>query len=147
MPKAAADDGLFPRVFSRVSRKGAPVVALVISSILATCLMALNYTATLVEQFTFIILLATLSTLIPYVFSALAELAIFAREKERFSGERLRGASVLAVLAILYSLWAIVGSGISTILWGLLLLAAGLPVFFWQRRTDVADSMTSPPGA
>ena len=65
----------------------------------------------LIEQFTFIILLATLSTLIPYVFSAVSELVIFVRERDRFSGERLAGASFIAVLAILYSLWAIVGSG------------------------------------
>jgi APA family basic amino acid/polyamine antiporter len=139
MPRAAAMDGLFPSFLGRLSRRGSPVVALTLSSLLATGLMALNYTASLVEQFTFIILLATLSTLIPYVFSAASELVIFVRERDRFSGERLAGASFIAVLAILYSLWAIVGSGRSTVLWGVVLLMAGVPVYFWQTRRIPAN--------
>ena len=134
MPRAAALDGLFPQVFRKLSRRGTPVPGLIISSLLITGLMALNYTASLVEQFTFIILLATLSTLIPYVFSAVAELVIFVRDRESFSGERLAGGSVIAVLALLYSLWAIVGSGRETVFWGFLLLLAGLPFYWWQVR-------------
>jgi len=134
MPMAAARDGLFPQVFGRISSRGTPVAGLVISSILITGLMALNYTASLVEQFTFIILLATLSTLVPYVFSAIAELVIFVREREKFRGERLAGATVIAVLALLYSLWAITGVGRETVVWGFLLLLAGLPVYWWQTR-------------
>jgi APA family basic amino acid/polyamine antiporter len=134
MPRAAALDGLFPPVFRRLSRRGTPVAGLVISSVLATGLMALNYSASLVDQFTFIILLATLSTLIPYVFSAAAELVIFVRDREGFSGERLAGASVIAVLAFAYSLWAIVGAGRETVFWGFLLLLAGIPFYWWQVR-------------
>jgi APA family basic amino acid/polyamine antiporter len=131
---AAARDGLFPSVFEKTSRRGIPVAGMVIASALATGLMALNFTASLVEQFTFIILLATLSTLIPYVFSAVAELVIFVRERESFRGERLAGASVIAVLALLYSLWAIYGTGKETVLWGLVLMVAGLPVYWWSTR-------------
>ena len=134
MPMAAARDGLFPQVFGRLSARGTPVAGLVISSFLITGLMALNYTASLVEQFTFIILLATLSTLVPYVFSAIAELVIFVREREKFRGEKLAGATVIAVLALLYSLWAIAGSGWKTVFWGSVLLLAGLPFYWWQSR-------------
>jgi len=134
MPLAAARDGLFPPVFGKMSRRGTPVAGIVISSLLVTGLMALNFKASLVEQFTFIILLATLSTLIPYLFSAVAELVIFVREREKFRGERLAGASVIAVLALLYSLWAISGTGRVTVFWGFVLLLAGLPVYWWQAR-------------
>ena len=134
MPRAAALDGLFPPIFKRLSERGTPVAGLVISSILATGLIGLNFSASLVDQFTFIILLATLSTLIPYVFSSVAELVIFFRERERFSGERLAGASTIAILALLYSLWAIVGSGSETVFWGFLLLLAGVPFYWWQIR-------------
>jgi len=134
MPLAAAKDGLFPKAFGKISKRGTPVTGLVISSILVTGLMALNYTASLVEQFTFIILLATLSTLIPYVFSSVAELVIFVRERERFKGERLLGSSIIAVLALLYSLWAISGTGRTTVFWGFVLMLAGLPIYWWQAR-------------
>jgi APA family basic amino acid/polyamine antiporter len=134
MPLAAARDGLFPSLFERVSPRGTPVPGLVVSSLLVTGLIGLNYTSTLVEQFTFIILLSTLSVLIPYVFSSLAELVIFVRDRERFSGERLLGASIIAVLALLYSLWAIVGTGGDVVFWGLLLLLAGVPIYWLQVR-------------
>ncbi|NNM04328.1 MAG: amino acid permease, partial [Gemmatimonadetes bacterium] len=133
-PMAAARDGLFPPVFGKISRRGVPVAGMVLSSLLVTGLMALNFTSSLVDQFTFIILLATLSTLIPYVFSAVAELVIFVRERENFRGERLAGASVIAVIALLYSLWAITGTGLETVLWGLVLMVAGLPIYWWQTR-------------
>ncbi len=134
MPMAVARDGLFPAVFSRLSARGTPVPGLVISSLLITGLMALNFTESLVDQFTFLILLATICTLIPYVFSAVSELVIFSRDRDQFSGERLAGASVIAVLALGYSLWAILGVGRHTVLWGLLLLLAGVPIYWWQVR-------------
>jgi len=132
MPLAAARDGLFPAVFGRLSARGTPVYGLVISSLLITGLMALNFTESLVDQFTFLILLATLSTLIPYVFSGISELVMLARDRERFSGERFRRSAVIAVLALLYSFWAIVGVGWETVLWGLLLLLTGIPFYGWQ---------------
>lgn len=134
MPLAAAKDGLFPAVFGRLSSRGTPVAGLVISSILATALMALNFTASLVDQFTFIILLATLSVLIPYLFSSVSELVIFVRDREKFSGQRLAGASFIAILATAYSVWAIVGSGLRTVFWGCLLLLAGVPIYLIQIR-------------
>ncbi len=134
MPRAAAMDGLFPPIFRRLSKRGTPAPGLIISSILATGLIALNFTSNLVDQFTFIILLATLSTLIPYVFSALAELIIFVKEREQFVGEKLMGASAVALLALSYSIWAISGIGRRAVFWGLILLLSGLPIYWWQTR-------------
>ena len=59
-----------------------PLFGLLVSSILATLLVAVNYTKGLVEQFTFIILLATLTALVPYVFSAASSLIQMSREKK-----------------------------------------------------------------
>jgi APA family basic amino acid/polyamine antiporter len=134
MPLAVARDGLFPRIFARISSRGTPVWGLVISSLLVTGLMSLNLTDSLVDQFTFLILLSTICVLIPYVFSAVSELVIFVRDREKLSGERLAGASVVAILALVYSLWAITGAGRDAIFWGLVLLLAGVPFFGWQVR-------------
>ncbi len=131
IPLAAARDGLFPAPFAKVGRSGAPTTALVLSSIFVTILLATNFTRGLVGLFTFIILLSTLTSLIPFVFAAAAQLIIFIREKKRFEGQRLTGASIVAVLAFLYSLWAVGGSGQETVYWGFLLLLAGIPVYVW----------------
>src|SRR5262245_30891009 len=66
MPLALAQDGLFPSIFGRVSSRGTPATALIISSLLTTALIALNSTRQLVDLFTFIILLGTLNALVPY---------------------------------------------------------------------------------
>jgi APA family basic amino acid/polyamine antiporter len=82
IPLALATDGLFPKVFSRVSGNGTPIIGLVISSVLVTLLVAANYTRSLVQLFTFSILLATLSCLVPYLFSSLAEWTLLRQERE-----------------------------------------------------------------
>src|ERR671911_2071473 len=67
VPLAAAEDGLFPAAFAKVhGERKTPVFGLVVSSVLVSGLMLMNYTQGLVEAFTFIILLATLTTLVPY---------------------------------------------------------------------------------
>lgn len=130
LPLAVARDGLFPRVFSRVSARGTPVFGLVIGSILATLLIAMNYTRDLVALFTFIILLATLSTLVPYVFCALAGFVT-----TRGVARQPLGPSIIAAMAFAYSLWAIGGAGAEVVYWGFLLLIAGLPVYVWVTRS------------
>ncbi len=133
VPLAASIDGLFPKFFRRLSARGTPVNALVFSSVFITILMAMNYTKNLVELFTFVILLATLTCLVPYVFTAMAELMIFIKQREKFNGQKLFGSSVIAVFAFLYSILAIIGSGKETVYWGFVLLMAGIPVYVWIK--------------
>jgi basic amino acid/polyamine antiporter, APA family len=133
LPLAVARDGLFPRIFARISRRGTPAAGLIIAGVLTTALVLLNYTRGLVELFTFFILLSTLNTLIPYVFSSLALFLLPERGREALP----RGIAAAAILAFAYSLWAMAGAGAETIYWGFLLLIAGLPVYvFLVRRSS-----------
>jgi len=138
VPYAAARDGVFPAVFARLSARETPVFGLVFSSVLVTGLLMLNFGAGLVDQFTFIILLATLTALLPYTFATMAELMLYIKDRDRFRGERLTGRCVIAGLGFVYSLWAIAGAGKDVIFWGFLLLLAGLPIYVWVawRRSE-----------
>lgn len=135
IPYAVAKDRLFPSPFARLSQRGTPVFGIVISSVLATVLISLSYTRGLVEQFTFIILLSTLTSLVPYVMCSMVEPMITNHGRRRW---RL-GSSLIPVLAFAFSLWAIAGAGRDTVYWGFLLLLAGVPVYVWmkQRREGV----------
>jgi APA family basic amino acid/polyamine antiporter len=98
-----------------------------------------------VAIFNFIILLATLTTLVPYAFCSMAELVIFVTDRERFRGRRLTGSLVIASLAFVYALYTVYGSGAETVLYGFLLLLLGLPVYVWLRKERRAEA--APPAA
>ena len=52
VPLAAAEDGMFPTPFARVhGERKTPVFGLVVSSVLVTGLMLMNYTKGLVDAF------------------------------------------------------------------------------------------------
>ena len=133
IPMAAARDKLFPNVFKRVSMKGIPIIGILIASILASVLVGMNFTKGLVKMFSFIIMLSTLTCLLPYLLSSLSELALYIRKKEAYSRKKLIRASLISIPAFLYSLWAVTGLGLEIIMWGTGLLAAGIPVFLVVR--------------
>jgi APA family basic amino acid/polyamine antiporter len=128
LPAAVAADDLFPRFFGVLSSRGTPARGMIAAGALASVLVAMNYSRGLVALFTFIILLCTLSTLVPYAFCALAVWLM--------PGERApqRGAAMVSALAFVYAMFAIGGAGAETVFYGFLLLLAGLPVYVWVRH-------------
>jgi APA family basic amino acid/polyamine antiporter len=131
IPLALAQDNLFPRVFARLSSRGTPAFAMIVAACLSTGLVAMNYSRGLVELFTYIILLATLSTLVPYTFCSIAGFILHRRDRRMAWSA---GASVASSLAFAYSLYAIGGAGPEVVYSGFLLLMAGLPVYAWIAR-------------
>jgi basic amino acid/polyamine antiporter, APA family len=133
IPLAAAQDKLFPRVFEKRSANGTPVVGLIVSSLLITLLLLMTLSASLVHQFTVILLLATLASLIPYFLTTMAELVLFQKYPGLFKGKRLIGSVVIALLAGAYSFWAIIGAGEETVFYGTLLLLSSVPVYVLMK--------------
>ena len=133
LPMAAAKEKLFPPGFKRVSKQGIPVIGLLIASVLASVLVSFNYTRGLVQMFSFIIQLSTLSCLLPYLFSSLSEIMLYLRKKKEYNRRRLLVASLISIPAFLYSLWAVTGLGHEIILWGAILLAAGIPIYVYLK--------------
>lgn len=138
LPEAIAKDRLFPGFFARESRFATPALGLVVSSVLVSILIALNYTRGLVPLFTFIIQIATLSTLIPYLFCAMADMILGRREQQPRT-KRIRDNSIAAG-AFVFSLWAIAGTGQEAVYWGVLLLLAGVPLYVWQTGRKVRNN-------
>jgi APA family basic amino acid/polyamine antiporter len=133
LPMAVARDGLFPPLFAGAAGRGTPAGGMLLAAVLSTALIAMNYSQSLVALFTRIILLATLSTLVPYVFCSMAALLL----KPSVTGGR-QGRSpwpaVIAGLAFVYSMVAVGGAGHEVVYLGFLLLLAGLPVYVWVVR-------------
>jgi len=136
LPRAMAEDGLFMRSFARTSDRGTPLVALLATSGVVTVLILLTVSRTLVGIFTFFVLLATTATLVAYLACALALLRLRARGRTGTTQTGLTALGVVACLGALYSVAALIGAGREAVLWGLVLLLAGLPMYAllrWRR--------------
>lgn len=133
VPMAAARDQLFPAMFGRTSVNGTPVIGLVVSSVLATVLLFMNYNTGLVDTFTTLLLLATLTTLIPYAFSSMAQVMLLITDRQQFTAAHFVRDVAIAGLAFVYSMWAMWGSGQETLAYGVMLLIGGTPVYVWMR--------------
>ena len=128
IPAAIAKDKLFPALFGKENKKGVPAWSIIISSVIVSVLMMMNFTKGLVEQFKFLILMSTFCVLIPYLLSAAAYIII--RANQQIKGKWAQ-AIILASLAFIYSLWAIAGSGQETVFYGFIFLIAGTPFYVW----------------
>ena len=130
VPYAVAKDKLFPGVFGRLNKRGVPAIGMAISSGMTSLLLLMNFTKGLVEQFKFLLLLATLSILIPYLLSAGAYIILGTKKNALHKASRV-SVVVLGLLAFVYSLWEIYGSGEQTVFYGFLFLMAGVPFYIW----------------
>ena len=70
--------------------------------------------------------MSTLATLVPYAVSAIAEI--------RHSARSATAWAVVAIAALIYALVAIVGAGLSALMWGAVLLGLGVPVFYGAKQ-------------
>lgn len=133
MPMAVAEDGKAPAWLAKLNKGGAPYWSLLLSSALGALLLILNYSRGLLGAYTFLLMMATALSLIYYFFCALAEL------KHSWRGAPVW--TVVALLACAYCLFAIIGSGVEVAIWGALLMAAGLPLYFLFKPRRIAPAV------
>ena len=139
--------GVFPRWFAATTPIGTPVRAQLASSALATLLIASNYSRSMADLFAFVLLVTTTVTLVLYFACSGSALVLMARGRVRAPG-----LGVAALLGLFFAVWAVWGAGAEAALWGLALLATGIPVFFLMRwragSTPPAEaSPAAPPGS
>ncbi len=133
IPLAAAKDGLFPAIFKKTNPQGIPVFGVVFSSILATLILALNYEAGLIKQFEFIITLTTFAFLLPYIYSAAAELLYLMRHKNEGSSFVWARALLITSLGMMYALWCVWGAGAEIVFLGTFFVLTSVPIYAWMR--------------
>jgi len=136
LPSAMAANGVFPKIFARQSARHTPSFSIVFGSVLVSGLILMNYQKSMVEIFTFMILLSTTACLVMYALCSFALLRL--QWLGRLGTARKHSAALAAVgaLAAIYSLWTIVGAGASAVGWGFVLLLAGAPVYWIMQRAN-----------
>ena len=136
MPWAMAHGGVFPAWFGRETPQGTPARAHVVSGVLLSAVMLLNYSGSTANLFAAVIEISLAAGMLAYFASALAALKL------------VRGEPVLAAAAMLaagYVAWMVWGLGLRADAWGLVLLAAGAPIYGSMRlsRRDRVRSCRS----
>lgn len=157
IPLSAAADGVFFRPLAAVHpRYGTPAKALVVGTAVSSGMLLLYFTHSLLAVFNWVVLLAVLLTLLPHLFATAAEIKL---GRQAVGGGRWAAANAvaedgaqgdqnqvtrskgpvaprtIAVIAFVFVLYTIYGVGLSVILWGLVLLLAGMPLYFMLRKS------------
>ena len=127
IPMAAAKDKIFPKIFKKNNKKGAPVLGLIIGSLLSSLVMLMNFSESLVTQFTFVVNLTVLACLVPSLFVSAAYIIVIIQKHTHTN--RILKTIILGFLGFIYSLWAIYGSTADVVFYGFLLLLLGIPFY------------------
>jgi APA family basic amino acid/polyamine antiporter len=133
MPMAVAIDKLAPAWLAKVNTGGSPHLAVLVSSGLASVFLLMNFSRGLIGALTFLLLMSTAIALIYYFFCALAEL--------RHSWRSASAWAAVAAIACLYTAFAMFGSGLEVLLWGAVLMALGVPLFYLFRHPGRAPTI------
>jgi amino acid transporter len=141
VPMAAAADGAMPSVFAKVSSRGVPAVGLVISVGLSTLLVLLETSGSgaMVAFYNLIVQLSTDAAMIPYVFCSVVEAVLFVTRRPLSRALRVGPFMPISLVAFVFSLGTIYGSGATAGMWALILvlLAAPVWVFLLQPPHDL----------
>lgn len=139
---SAAQNNLFPPIFSRLNKKyNTPSASIIISSIFSLILISMNYFKGLNAAYEFVMLLATMVALPPYVFVAAADIVIARKQGDKITIFSFIKNSLVPLLAFIYALYTIYGTGSESVMWGFLLMLGGIPLYLFVRlRANVKES-------
>jgi arginine:agmatine antiporter len=141
VPMAAAQDGLFPGIFGRISTRGVPAAGIVVSAGLATVLVLVQAAGSpgFSAFYSLVVGLATMTAVVPYAFCALAGGFVTARQ----AGGPVPRVSPVEVVAFVFAMFTLYGCGAEPVLYGTVLLFLGIPVYTWQRRRAGAGAVVA----
>jgi APA family basic amino acid/polyamine antiporter len=121
LARSMAERGVLPVWLAATDARGTPARGLVVGSVIASAFALMNASRTMQGLFEFLLLLSTSSSLWLYLACAVAAV-------------RLKVAVPWALLGAVYALWTLWGAGLAASGLSLVLMAAGLPLYWWARR-------------
>ena len=154
VPLAAARDGLFPARFKSLNQHGVPAFGIVASTSLASLAIIVNYLgATGVTVFTTLVLMTGITSAVPYLFSALAQMKWRLIDRRQVETPRFVRDMIVAVLVVVFSalfIWYSRYTGQDFwVYWApffltLVAVALGVPVYRAERHRMIAPGGMPP---
>jgi APA family basic amino acid/polyamine antiporter len=153
LPRAVANDGLFPKPLAWSDRKGSAWFSIVINAALPSLLLLWRYTSSSgLSVFTYMVDLTVVTVAIPYFFSACAQLTYLVSKRRRVQGWALARDLAVAGASVLFSMWVTFASGYQAIYQTLVAVLAGIVLYaFLNARREnlgqIPDPVDNPPGS
>jgi len=147
VPYAAAKDGMFLSAFGKTNSKNVPWFGIVVSTIVATLLMAYSYMGgdLGLKVFTYLVTLSVVTVAIPYFFSACAQLTYLVSRRRAVHGGLLVRDLAIAGSSILFSLWVTAASGYQAVYQALIMVLIGIPIYSFLKAARERTGLTSEP--
>jgi arginine:agmatine antiporter len=139
--KAAADDGLFPKMFAKVNARGVPAQGLILVAAMMTAIVVFTISPTAAKQFGLISSISVIMTLLPYLYTAAALRKLGA---PHFGQQRTFWRWCILV-AIVYSSWAIVGSDAKQVLWSFVIVLFTALLYATSQEDAPAQTTATAP--
>ncbi|TKC18371.1 amino acid permease [Robertmurraya kyonggiensis] len=145
VPYQAAKQGLFMPAFLKENKKGMPIFSLILSNGLAQIFIFSTISSSIASAFDFVIYIATLAYLVPYLISSLYQLKLVTTGETYLTGKSRVPDGIIATLATIYSIWVIYTgtSDFKTFLLGVALLASGIFFYPLVRNFRKREKMSS----
>jgi putrescine:ornithine antiporter len=121
--KSAAEERMFPAFFTKVNKMGAPLIGMLVLGVVQTLLALSTISPTLSEQFSALVNLAVVTNVVPYVV-ALSALIVMMKAGNVTQG-KYRLNVVIALVAMVYSVYALWASGMEAVMGGMLVMGLG----------------------
>ena len=125
--KAAADERMFPSLFSKVNRMGAPITGMIVLGVVQSAMALSTISPSLSEQFSALVSLAVVTNVVPYII-ALSALMVMMQAVD-ITKFQYRLNVAVALVAMLYSTYAIYASGKDAVLGGMLVTALAFVIW------------------
>ena len=109
-----------------------PAFGIVAATVLASVLTVVSYTS-FDEVFTTVVLLSVLTSVIPYLFSAAAQVYWLATSAHHSHPLHLARDLTVGLLALVFSFWSLQGSGQQAVYYGVFAVLLGVPVYVWHK--------------
>jgi putrescine:ornithine antiporter len=125
--KDAADNRMFPGIFSKTNSLGAPIAGMIIMGVVQSALALSTMSPTLTKQFGVLVDLSVVTCVVPYII-ALSALPVMMSNATLERGAYQRNV-IVAVIAMLYSGYSLYAAGKDAVLGGMVVMALGFILY------------------
>ncbi|MEG9481205.1 putrescine-ornithine antiporter [Mannheimia bovis] len=137
--KSSAEEGYFPSVFKKVTTKEAPIIGMVIITVIQSGLTLMTISPSLNKQFNILVDLAVVTNVIPYLLSMAALMVL--QKVEKVPENKARITTFIAFIGSLYSLYALYAAGEQPMLYGSIVTFIGWTLYgFISYKFDMKTS-------